>query len=343
MSEGISKAVPETASIAVPLSWHQSYLSDWLARAAEQKLAHALLLTGPVGVGKQRLANALAQALLCQQSTGLACGQCQSCHLAAAGTHPDLHILLPDEGKRLIRVDQVRELVDFAMHTPQYDGYRVAIIEPAQALNRNAQNALLKTLEEPGKDTLILLLSDQPSLLLPTIRSRCQQVALPLPAMEQALEYLVPRVGDDGHARALLAAAGGAPLKALSLDGESWFADREKLLSQCLALLEQRQPVSTTAARFLEYEPLTLLEALALWWQQAAAMTAERAKLADPVLLPLFRRLRGRCDRLRLLECASQALSARSALIAGANPNPELMMEQLLLRLAGVDALEQAF
>ncbi len=139
--------------------------------------------------------------------------------MSAAGTHPDLHRLSPEDKSRAIKIDQVRKLVGFATRTAQYSGYRVAIVAPAEALNRNAQNALLKTLEEPGGQTLLLLVCDQPTLLLPTIRSRCQQRILPLPPQEQALEWLQGQVGES--ARSLLDAAQGAPLRALDLEQAS--------------------------------------------------------------------------------------------------------------------------
>lgn len=336
-------ASEDRAALTLPLPWHAPVLSDWLSRRQQGRLAHALLLSGPAGSGKHRLATALAQALLCQRDAERACGQCQGCHLAVAGTHPDMHVLTPDDGKRQVRIDQVRELVEFASRTAQFGGYRVALIEPAEAMNRNAQNALLKTLEEPGRDTLLILVSDQPSLLLPTVRSRCQQQALPLPDPDQARQWLTERIGDPQRAAALLGQTGGVPLQALALDSADWFADRTELLGQCLAVLERRSPVSVAAARLLEYEALSVLPALATWWQQAASMTARRAEQADPALLPLFRRLRGHCDRLRLLQAAGRARQAQRALQGGTNPNPELLLEQLLLFLAGVDDLHPAF
>lgn len=331
------------ARLSLPLPWHRPLLDEWLARRQQERLPHALVLSAPSGSGKHRLAGALAEALLCQQGDGAACGKCQGCHLAAAGTHPDLHVLMPEEGKRQVRIDQVRELVEFAARTAQFGGYRVALIEPADAMNRNAQNALLKTLEEPGADTLLILVTNQPSLLLPTVRRRCQQVTLPVPSTEDALAWLSERIGDESRARALLNQAAGAPLHALDLESAAWFADREALLGHCLAVVERRAPVSQVVSGMMEYELITLLDVLARWWQQAAAMTASRAEGADPALLPLFRRLRARCDRLRLVDAASRARRAQQALQRGSNPNGELLIEQLLLFLAGVDDPQPAF
>lgn len=334
----------ERADMAVAMPWHTAALQALLDLATADRLPHALLLAGSAGIGKVRMANALAQALLCQSpSAGLACGNCRGCHLTAAGSHPDLFHLRPDEGKRLIRVDQVRELVEFCARTAQYDGYRVALVQPAEAMNRNAQNALLKTLEEPGRQTLLILVADQPSLLLPTVRSRCQLRQLPTPEDSAAMDWLSQQVGQSAHARALLNAAAGAPLRARALDSTTWFADRAKLLGACVAVVEGRQSVSSAAAALLEHDTAAMLAALFGWIHQAATMTAERAAQADEELLPLYRRLRGRCERGRLLEVATELMQAHRLLLQGNNPNAELLFEQMLLRLAGVDAVQPAF
>src|SRR5699024_4067201 len=105
-------------------------------------------------------------------------------------THPDYHSVVPEAGSQVNKINQIRRLVEFSARTAHHGGARVVLIAPAEALNRNAQNALLKTLEEPGDGLVLLLVSHQPSLLLPTIRSRCQHRRLPLPTTEAALNWL---------------------------------------------------------------------------------------------------------------------------------------------------------
>jgi DNA polymerase III subunit delta' len=329
----------ERAAVQVPCIWHRDLLAELMQQAAEQRLPHALVLSGPAGIGKLRLARAFLEALLCQQpQAGLACGRCQSCHLAAAGSHPDLALLMPEEKSKVIKIDQVRDLVSFFSKTAQYGGRRVALLTPAESMNRNAQNALLKTLEEPGAGAFLLLLCDQPSRLLPTVRSRCQQRQLGVPEQSVAQAWLAEQTGNDNSARALLAAAGGAPLKALAMEQAEWFAERDRLLGQFVAVLEGRVPVSIAAQTLLKHDPLPLLEALHGWLARAL-----RGESVDDRLAPVMTRLRERAGDRRLLMLASEVQRARQLLQSGANPNPALLLERLLLVLAGVDAMAGAF
>lgn len=159
--------------------WQQALWSQLGGRAQH---AHAYLLYGPAGIGKRALAEHWAAQLLCQRPAAAgACGECKACQLLAAGTHPDYFVLEPEEAEKPIRVDQVRDLVGFVVQTAQLGGRKVVLLEPAEAMNVNAANALLKSLEEPSGDTVLLLISHQPSRLLPTIKSRCVQQACPLP------------------------------------------------------------------------------------------------------------------------------------------------------------------
>lgn len=329
----------ERAAVQVPCVWHRDLLAELMQQATDQRLPHALVLSGPAGIGKLRLARAFLEALLCQQPQGgLACGRCQSCHLAAAGSHPDLALVMPEEKSKVIKIDQIRDLVSFFSKTAQYGGRRVALLSPAESMNRNAQNALLKTLEEPGAGAFLLLLCDQPSRLLPTVRSRCQQRQLGAPDAAVAQAWLAEQTGSADSARALLAAAGGAPLKALALEQAEWFANRDRLLGQFLAVLEGRTPASIAAQTLLQHEPLPLLEALHGWLAQAL-----RGQRNDDKLAPVMDRLRQRAGDKRLLMLAAEVQRARQLLQSGANPNPALLMERLLLLLAGVDAMAGAF
>ena len=327
-----------------PCPWHRDALSGLVEQASTGRLPHALLFNGIAGIGKLRLARALAEALLCQKpENGQACGQCHACHLAAAGSHPDYQQLLPEETGKAIKIDQVRDLVEFASRTPQYDGYRVALIAPAHAMNRNAQNALLKTLEEPGERTLLILVTDQPARLLATVRSRCQQRTLPTPQTEQAMQWLTEQLGQSDRAAALLALAGGAPLQALALDASDWFAERGKLLNQCLALLDGRAPVSQVAQQFAGQDAEGMLVALYSWTHAALAFRARKAEPSDARLADGIKLLAQRAGSRRLLAFADQLVLSRRWLASGSNPNRELLFEQLLLVLAGVDAGARAF
>jgi DNA polymerase-3 subunit delta' len=192
------------------------------AQLGARRLPHALLLAGPAGLGKRGFAQALAARALCRTASGddLACGECRACAQIAAGTHPDLltvSLELRDDGKLRteITIDQIRALGARLSLTPQLDGLQLALIDPADALNDHAANALLKTLEEPSADTVIVLVSDQPSRLPATIRSRCVRVDARFPPRQQALAWLIGQGVATERAETALAFAAGNPGEAL--------------------------------------------------------------------------------------------------------------------------------
>ncbi len=198
------------------------------------RLPHALLLIGQRGLGKFALAQAFAKSLLCEKPLEgrLSCGQCLACNWFEQGNHPDYRLLQPqalaedpdaEEGKKKasqqITIDQVRGLDEFFNVGTHRAGLRIVVVNPADAMNRNTANALLKTLEEPAPDTLFLMTSNEPLRLLPTIRSRCQVVPLAVPPAA-ACEAALAQDGMTQPGR-WLALAGGAPGVALELAGSS--------------------------------------------------------------------------------------------------------------------------
>jgi DNA polymerase-3 subunit delta' len=326
------------AAVQAPCPWHRDELKDWICRCEQQRLPHALLLGGAAGIGKQRLARALLEWLLCERPAGgLACGQCRSCHVSASGAHPDYFRLAPEEAGQAIKVDQVRALAEFGERTAQYGGARVALVVPAEAMNRNAQNALLKTLEEPGEHTHLLLVSHQPGLLLPTIRSRCQHRRLPLPGADMAVPWLREQLGDSERAQALLSAAGGAPLKAVELEQADWFVGRKALLEGLVGVVEGRVNIHEAVQPLLKGDAVALLDALYGWTVQALKSEWAGRGSTDAELAPVLDQLARRAGRARLLGFADRLVRARAALRGGANPNHQLLFEALVLYLAGVD------
>ncbi len=247
------------------LPWHAAACDHLSVADRTGRLPHGLVLQGPGGVGKERFASALAAALLCKDRAGRleACGCCPECLLSRAGTHPDVRWVRPLEDKKSIGVDQVREVCEQLAMTSMRRGHRVAIIVPADTMTTNAQNALLKTLEEPGPRTLLVLVTARPSGLLPTLRSRCQRIEIARPDPEVALLWLEGNLGRAAPPR-LLGLAGGAPLKALAL--APYFDDLEAQMSGLLeALLDGRIDV-TRAAADMQGEGLpTRLDWLEAW------------------------------------------------------------------------------
>ena len=191
-------------------------------RRRRDSMPHAILLAGPSGLGKREFSEEFARSLLCQSPTEGAhgCGTCRACRFAIAGTHPDLvrvNLELRDDGKPRteITVDQMRALGERLGLTAQFGGVQIALIDPADALNVNASNALLKTLEEPTPRTIIVLVADHPSRLSATIRSRCQRVEFRVPAAPVALAWLFQQDVDKTLVEDALHASEGNPGRAL--------------------------------------------------------------------------------------------------------------------------------
>jgi DNA polymerase-3 subunit delta' len=197
--------------------WNEPIL-DALARRLE-RLPHALLIHGPRGVGKLGLAERTSQLLLCEGKKR-PCDTCDACRWFRGGNHPDFRRVepevlwaeKPEKPSLVIKVEQVRELADFLYIGSHRGRLRIALVHPAEEMNENAANALLKGLEEPPAGAIFILVSHCPAQLLPTIRSRCVAVPVPLPPHNIALDWLA-REGVTEPQR-WLAYAGGAPLRA---------------------------------------------------------------------------------------------------------------------------------
>ncbi|ASP18407.1 DNA polymerase III, delta' subunit [Neisseria sp. oral taxon 020 str. F0370] len=198
--------------------WHES---DWRSLAEHrQQLPHALLFSGKENTGKTAFARHLAQSLLCENSGAAyeACGQCPSCHLFAQNSHPDFYELTPEipegeaVGRKLlqIKIDAVRDVIEHVRLTSVRGGRRVVLVHPAESMNAQSANALLKILEEPPEGVVFLLVSHERDRLLPTVKSRCRQIILHSPERAAALAYVRER--HPQHAEELLAFHSGAPL-----------------------------------------------------------------------------------------------------------------------------------
>ncbi|TKB50404.1 DNA polymerase III subunit delta' [Ferrimonas sediminicola] len=180
--------------------WHQSLASG--------RLSHGWLICGARGIGKGALADTLADSLLCESAN--LCGYCRGCQLLAAGNHPDRMVISPDP--RVIKVEQIRDLIQTLEGTAHQGGRRVVVIQQADAMNGAAANALLKTLEEPGTGVHLLLVSDAPNRLPATIISRCQRLMVTSPSRGQSLAWLGEGRVDPAKLDGLLRLFGG-PLK----------------------------------------------------------------------------------------------------------------------------------
>jgi DNA polymerase III subunit delta' len=212
-----------TVNATVNAPWLNDAIASLGAMQAAERMPHAILIHAGLGTGGEWLARWAAALVLCPTPVrGIAdayrpCGDCASCARVGAGQHPDLTWVRPLEDSQQIRIEQIRELCAELALTSHQGGYKVAVIEPADSLNRFAANALLKTLEEPAPRTLIVLVAAQPSRLPATLRSRCQRVEVRRPSRAESLEWLASAHG-AGDWSAVLDVIGEAPMAAAALD-----------------------------------------------------------------------------------------------------------------------------
>ncbi|MCU7798817.1 MAG: DNA polymerase III subunit delta' [gamma proteobacterium symbiont of Lucinoma myriamae] len=243
--------------------WKQLYSNNIVA----DHFPHALLLSGVAGIGKKQLAFHLARGLLCQSpqenpQTGQIepCQQhdsgnaCRSCQLFSAATHPDLYHVTTPVDKKIIPVDDIRTLIQWSVLSSQLGGKKVIIIEPAEAMNPNASNSLLKTLEEPVADTIIILLTNKKQALLPTIRSRCRTIDIALPDNQSTLLWLSEKGLSEKKStdpELMLSLSSGAPLLAFELSQGAQLEVRHLIIKQLLSVMtDSMDPVSVAETLF---------------------------------------------------------------------------------------------
>ncbi len=315
--------------------------SLWQQMAGRAQHAHAYLLHGPAGIGKRALAERLMASLLCKQPEGLeACGHCKSCSLLAAGSHPDNYILEPEEADKAIKVDQVRDLVSFVVQTAQLGGRKVVLVEPVESMNINAANALLKSLEEPSGNTILLLVSHQSSRLLPTIRSRCVQQSCPLPSETLSLQWLAKALPDcSAEERAeLLTLAAGSPLAAVKLQAQGVREQRATVVEGVKKLLKH-QSSATQLAESWNAIPLLLLFDWFCDWSSLILryqLTQDEAGLGLEDMRKVLQYLAQKTPQNNVLNIQDWILAQRQKVLSKANLNRVLLLEALLVQWASL-------
>lgn len=310
-----------------PYPWFQAPWQQFVSLVNAQRLPHALLLKSVDGMGSLALAEAMAAYLLCRAPVeSISCGRCRGCELLAGHSHPDLVKLVPEEGSQVIKIAQVRELANFVNSTAQQGGRKVIVLAPAEWMNIEASNALLKNLEEPSGDTVFILVSYQPARLLPTIRSRTSQITLALPPRAAALAWLNER--QVKGAEAVLDAVGGAPVKALEwLDGNQMEV-HDEIAEHTSAALVGQAGIVEAAKKLASYDLPTVFGLIQLWLQRAIRQA--QASVNDD--LPVVQNMAALGAKpLYLLLDRVQGRMAQ--VYAGSNPNKTLACEELLLLL----------
>lgn len=317
---------------------------------------HAWLFGGPEGVGKELTAVGFAQALLCPEAKMEGCGTCGVCQRVERRNHPDVTWLMPEDEQvqrglagrsdfthvpsRELKVEQVRQLQERLSFRALEGRYKIAIIVSAEKTNVQAQNAFLKTLEEPPPDTVMILLAAGIDRLLPTIRSRCSKVHFgPLPEQFVAQKVKAERKLDDETAKLVAVMAGGSLARAMEMDVEGLSARKD--------VIERFEAAKATDARTVlrfaeEYgasreEAEAALQLLQLWTRDVAVAKAGGEKLANGDLLTLAQNVAAKVTdvdvhrRSRLIGEALTAIGVR-------NGSPRLQLEKLLIEVKRAEA-----
>ncbi len=311
------------------LPWHEAQWRQLMQRQAEGRLPHALLCMGSEGLGKQDFAQRLAQSLLCQRPTvdGSACGGCQACHLFIAGSHPDYRLVAAEENGP-IKVDQIRRLNALFSYTSR--GHKVALLIAAERMNINAANSLLKTLEEPPGNSVLLLVSTNPARLPATIRSRCQKVSFQHPPEAQALTWLASKLDRETDLALALSLTGGAPLTALNwAAGQGLKQRRDLFKSYGQVLTRQIDPVQA-AQVWIKGDVLENLRWLIAWQMDMIRlkMMVDPPRLLNPDLKAPLRRLAVSLPPQTLFRHLDEAVRLRR--LCETQVNRSLMIEAFL-------------
>jgi DNA polymerase-3 subunit delta' len=306
----------------------------------DKHLPHALLLNGMPGIGKARLAEAIAGYVMCHQPQAMApCGQCRSCMLLNSSGHPDLYFLRPEEVGKPIKVDQVRQLTEFMHNTAQQGGYRAVVLEPAESMNLSAANALLKTLEEPGRDTLLILITHQLGQVLPTVRSRCQRLDCHPPDETLAVEWLCQQLSvEPPEAQQLLKVVHGAPLAGLEFKKQGHQALRADFLTALRDILRQRTSPVEVASQFLKADLSLLLE----WLQGLLAdiirilLTHSDDLIRNRDMQKMLKGVAKNSTKDKIFALADLVQAERLGLQRRQNPNKQLLLERILIDLSAL-------
>lgn len=315
--------------------WQQSQWQALIKQYQQNRLAHALLLQGRPGLGKLDFAYSVALMLLCCQPGINACGKCRSCELFKVGSHPDFYAMLPDEKGKSIKVDQVRDLTAALSQTSKLRGWQVAIIHPAELLNRAGSNALLKTLEEPMGQVCIILVANQQDSLPATIVSRCQRIYFTEPKFELARSWVKNELAiNDEAAQLLLQLSGGAPLAAVAMSQAHYPEFRNQVLSALWQILQNEALVTAVASELIKHDVAVVLRVIFSIVMDIIRISSGLPQhvLENQDAIAELQKIKGKVNLQLLVQWMPQLLLAASRLQMVAGLNVSLLMEGVLLQ-----------
>jgi|TARA_B110000444_G_C18840556_1_gene598662 DNA polymerase-3 subunit delta' len=302
------------SELDVHFPWQNMQWERLISQMDSEKLPHAINLIGPSCIGKQNFALSFANFILCRSaSKKVPCGKCKSCCLSRSSNHPDLITIKPDSKGKNINVGSIRELDTFFSQTSQQGGWKVVVISSAESMNASAANALLKSLEEPKEKTLIMLVCHDPSRLLITVKSRCQQLIFPIPDRSKVKFWLEKKLPDAQDINELIEQANGRPILAMNLIDTDFIQARREFndLLDSLAL-NDASPVDA-AELYKKNDPELIID-----WLYYKLVSEIKSKEKITSLVLSFHYMDKLFQSKRLIQ-------------SSANPNLQLIWEELFM------------
>lgn len=265
--------------------WHKKTWEQFVAVSNKKQVPHAILLSGEEGLAKLNLARRMAKSLICINSGSSdmfdACNQCQSCKTFESGANPDFTEIALLEDKQQIAVDQIRVLSEFLNFSRSYNTHRVVILNPAERMNLNAANSLLKSLEEPASHTVIILVTAKINQLLPTIKSRCQLYHVATPSISETTQWIekYSQNAQNGNidVQTLFTMVGNRPLKALKISQDD-IDNRNKFLHDLSTVISQEITLTEMAKNWEKYDVEVILD-----WQINIIQQSLKSHVTDKV------------------------------------------------------------
>lgn len=307
--------------------WLTPLWQEWQANLQADRFSNASLLVANQGMGAEQLVEQFSQAVMCQNYPAEACGFCHGCQLMSSNSHPDFHVVKPEKEGKSITVDQIRQCNRIAQESSQLSGTRLFIIEPAEAMNESAANALLKTLEEPSLSCMFLLVTHRANALLPTITSRCQQWHLTAPSSDVVSQWLSGQF--KGHVPAYAAHLNSnAPLSTLAFVEQDKVSRYEAIEAEFIKCCQQQGDV-VKLAKELASEPSESLNWL--WYLLSDAQKVHYGLSCDD-FVPGAKKLATVCDYQLLYSQAQTLLTLNDQLRLHTGLNAELLIMDWLFK-----------
>jgi DNA polymerase III subunit delta' len=315
------------------INWHPKNWALLCGYIKQNRIPHALLISGGKGLGKHSLAKQFAHSLLCSnpQNNGLNCEKCDSCLLIEANTHPDLIFIKPDEDKTTISINQIRQLVTDVYLKPQFESYRVALINPADGMTPSAANAFLKCLEEPTERTIFILITDKPNKLPATISSRCQKLQLSLPEKKVMVDWLKEQ-GIYENKETLLNLVQSSILTVQQLSNDVLLKQRTDCFNDWMAIAKHSSQPAIISEKWHKLPETVLINWLISWVVDLTrcCVGIDRAQLCNQDMARPTQELAQRLHLKGLYCLYGQLLTSRRQL--DAQTNFQMMLEEILVQ-----------